>query len=366
MHFANERVGRKLRSTLKSTYSHRLELQPSWTPVYRISRSFTVDKRTNISKIQRMQFPLRPATASTVHHCQGLALTRGAGDFSGPPSCGKHYVGLSRFTREEDFFVLDLAPDKIRVSKSVKAEMLRMRTQAQVSLSTSCLQNEYPEVLSIVFHNCRTAYGRMEDIRSDQTFLNSDVLLLFETRALPSDSAETFSLPGFQGTRCDCPQTSSRKQGVLLFVRTCIPTVCLKMLSLDGLQILVTKLSLPTESICIAGLYRSPSFPFESFQTEVKNVLLEFSSRPLLFVGDFNMDSLNENLDFHHLRDVFHTRGFSQRVSFHTTDCGSCLDHCWTNLQRPLQCKPWKTYFSDHAAICLTIPLNPISSNRQS
>jgi hypothetical protein len=69
--FENERVGKKLRSTISHLYSQRPELDASWTPIYRISKTFTIDKRTNKSEIHRTQFPVRPAIASIVHHCQG-------------------------------------------------------------------------------------------------------------------------------------------------------------------------------------------------------------------------------------------------------------------------------------------------------
>jgi ribosomal protein S15P/S13E len=122
-------------------------------------------------------------------------LTNGAVDFSGPPSYGKHCVGLSRFTNEEGFFVLDLAPDKIRVSPSVKAEMLRMRTQANVQLTGSPIRNVFPSQLQIIAHNARSLHAHLEDVKSDKNFTNSDIMFFSETRAVPSDLDSMLALP---------------------------------------------------------------------------------------------------------------------------------------------------------------------------
>jgi hypothetical protein len=74
-----------------------------------------------------------------------MTLTEGAIDFSGPHLFGRHYVGLSRFTKEEDFSILDLAEDRIRISPEVKQEMHRMRSSSLVYTLPQTLTNKYPD-----------------------------------------------------------------------------------------------------------------------------------------------------------------------------------------------------------------------------
>jgi hypothetical protein len=153
-HFAeNMRIGRKLRSNFEHLFSSKSELQRDWTPIHRISKQFTVDKRTSISEVSRTQFPIRNAIGSTFHHSQGLTIRNGAVDFSKFPLAGKHYVGLSRFTSLECILIINLTEQEIRVSEEVKQEMLRLRTTRRLQLEVVPLVNSFPENLTILQHN---------------------------------------------------------------------------------------------------------------------------------------------------------------------------------------------------------------------
>jgi hypothetical protein len=58
-----------------------------------------------------------------------LTVRKGALVCSRYPLAEKHYVGLSRFTCEDSFFILNLAENEIKVSEEVKEEMARLQSE---------------------------------------------------------------------------------------------------------------------------------------------------------------------------------------------------------------------------------------------
>ena len=67
------------------------------------------------------QIPLIHAWAITIHKAQGMSLDKATIDVgSGIFECGQTYVALSRVRNKEGLFLLNFAPDKIKVNKKVK------------------------------------------------------------------------------------------------------------------------------------------------------------------------------------------------------------------------------------------------------
>jgi hypothetical protein len=135
--FDDPSIGRRARETHKSLYETRLEIHMNFVPIFRIARTFQATSRQE-STILRWQFPVRPATAGTFHHNQGLSLQEGAVNFRGPKRfskmAGRHYVGYSRFSNPEGhLFVLDSAFEEIYVDPRVHTEMARLQTSGSLS-----------------------------------------------------------------------------------------------------------------------------------------------------------------------------------------------------------------------------------------
>ena len=64
-------VGQNCRK--ENSHLYNTQIQRHWTPILEITRQFKIGKSTNV-KVLRRQFPLRPAAAKTIHHCQGDTL----------------------------------------------------------------------------------------------------------------------------------------------------------------------------------------------------------------------------------------------------------------------------------------------------
>lgn len=267
-----------MRSNFEHLYSSRQELHRDWTPVHRISKQFTVDRRTSISKVSRTQFPIRNAIGSTFHHSQGLTIRDGALDFSKFPLAGKHYVGLSRFTNLDSFFILDLAENEIRVSEEVKEEMRRLRNTRRLQLEILPLVNSFPENLTILQHNTRSLHAHMEDVRADTNFENADIIFLSETWALDSDSNALYSINNFLSYRADYPSpTTQRHQGIAFMYQEKVVGFDVEdKIILAGMQLLRVSVCLPDASwLQIVGFYRAPDFPLQTLLVHLNDVLAQ-------------------------------------------------------------------------------------------
>lgn len=297
--FDDDRVGKRRRSSHEALYQSRPNLDRHWTSVHRLSKSFTIDKRTHLTEVHRSQFPIRPATASTFQYCQGMTLREGAIDFSGSHLFERHYVGMSRFTREEDFVILDLAEDRIKVSPAVKEEMHHLRLSAQINILPQNVSNNYPSCMTFILFNARSLHCSMDDILADYRFKEADVLLVCETRADETDSNNVYSIPGFKLLRLDAPPSPSRKQGCALYLRDNISAHTHHTLSTNGLQIIVAEIEASTrwhQRFVVLGLYRSPSFSLHSFFTHMSGFIDRFQATNMILMGDFNVDLLSENV----------------------------------------------------------------------
>jgi hypothetical protein len=119
--FDCEDVGKKTRQENRTLYFRGIE--STWTPIKPVTTQFVVGK-TKSAQVVRKQFPLRPATAKTVHRSQG--------DTRAIPHI--HYVALSGVTTIEGLHITDLCEDKISIDQRVVEEMETLRTERSLKL----------------------------------------------------------------------------------------------------------------------------------------------------------------------------------------------------------------------------------------
>lgn len=95
--FDDTEIGQKTRHENKHLYVQGIDKQ--WTPIKPVTSQFVVGRNKTI-QVVRKQFPLRPATAKTIHRSQGSTETRIVVNFDTQKAIPHiHYVGLSRVTR---------------------------------------------------------------------------------------------------------------------------------------------------------------------------------------------------------------------------------------------------------------------------
>ncbi|XP_028416127.1 ATP-dependent DNA helicase PIF1-like [Dendronephthya gigantea] len=125
--FDYEDVGRKTRQENRTLYVR--GIQNTWTPIKPVTTQFSVG-RTKSAQVVRKQFPLRPASAKTVHRSQGDTQTQIVVNLNSNRAIPHiHYVALSRVTAIEGLYITNLCEDKISVDERVVKEMEILRTE---------------------------------------------------------------------------------------------------------------------------------------------------------------------------------------------------------------------------------------------
>lgn len=119
------------------------------------------------------------------------------------------------------------------------------------------------------------------------------------------------------------------------------------------MQLLNISVCLPSDSqLRIVGIYRAPDFPLDSLLTHLTDVMPQ-QGTSCMIVGDFNINLLKTaDLSVTRLQNFFLSHNFHQCLHTHTSDYGSLIDHCWTNIARTqVQITVLESYFSDHSPI---------------
>ena len=86
--------------------------------------------------LQRVQLPLLPCWAATIHKVQGLSLDAAVIDLGSQVfEEGMAYVALSRVRTLDGVALLDLVADKIKTSQAAAQEMDRLRARLVEALA---------------------------------------------------------------------------------------------------------------------------------------------------------------------------------------------------------------------------------------
>jgi len=115
----------------ENAHLYKATINRNWTSVLEVTRQFWVNKKSQV-QILRCQFPLRPAAAKTIYHCQGDTLNEAVVDFLASTREHLHYVGLSCVWNSSAQHIVNLNENKIKVSEKVKSDISRLRTQVSL------------------------------------------------------------------------------------------------------------------------------------------------------------------------------------------------------------------------------------------
>ena len=135
MKFEDPRIGKATREKYFQRGFYNSNIQRDWTPIFEVERTFLY----KFKMYQRIQFPLRPAAAKTVHKGQGITEDEVVVDLTQYKGVRKvphiHYVAFSRVRKLENLFILNLNEAAIGLDEQVHVEMQRLRTEASLELS---------------------------------------------------------------------------------------------------------------------------------------------------------------------------------------------------------------------------------------
>ena len=125
VHFDHDDVGRKTRQENRNLYTGCIP--NTWTPIKPVTMQFAEGK-TKSAQVVRKQFPLRPASAKTVHRSQSDTQSQIVVNLNTRRAIPHiHHVALSRVTTIEGLYITDLCEGKISVDPKVVQEMQLLR-----------------------------------------------------------------------------------------------------------------------------------------------------------------------------------------------------------------------------------------------
>ena len=224
-----------------------------------------------------------------------------------------------------------------------------------------CLNGNF----SLFHQNIRSFDRNYDDLSVFVNRLNRpiDVLVLTETwfsDMVCSDIAGFNSYHTFRSNKTG--------EGVSIYVRDCFLSHCIEEKSVVSnlcescaVEVIFDKTRI-NEKILIFGIYRPPSSPLPGFVQYIESVNEEYSNKSMAYVGDFNINIMDERLSID-LVNVMYSSNLFPLINIPTRvteSSAKCLDHIWYNKLNVSHCGVFRIDFSDHYLIfcLLTITVN--------
>ena len=203
---------------------------------------------------------------------------------------------------------------------------------------------------------CTVLHKHINDVRHDLNFTNTDINIFSETRFISSDNDTMYDIDGYNLFRNDGHSLTSRPfGGMAVFSRVEFLPGYPCCQNVNGIEITIMKVMILPQ-VTIVGIYRSPAVPVQQLLEALSQVLNSLSSQFNIFIGDFNINWLNE-INRRPLYNFFISdHNYRQLVSNVTTDNQTLIDHIYTNLPNSqASSQILETYFSDHKAVCALV-----------
>ena len=235
------------------------------------------------------------------------------------------------------------------MSEHVEKEMKRLRKNILPQMP-SYLFHDVPGGVKLLHINIGNFNRKIEDMKNDHMFQDTDIISLNKTHLGHSDTLTPDMMDINKDmfiVHCDC---NNRGGGVVLIVNTNLHPIQIRMNTI--LEIIVVEISEPIQMIVIS-VYRPPSTPIDMFMNLMLEIIAQFQHVPTCIVGDFNEDvSITSNMC---CCTMFRLQVFKQMVSKPTHDSGTIIDHVYmSQTLNTMQTGVTDCYYSDHDCIlCL-------------
>jgi hypothetical protein len=249
------------------------------------------------------------------------------------PFSSQHYIEAAKH--------LDFKPD-------------RNHNQANSDSTRGPLQKDL-----LIFHqNIRGLKGKTEEIMNNIA-TNPPHVLCFTEHHLESHQLDCVLLQSYKFVAKFC-RTTHRYGGVCIYVHEFLQVSNMEVLKYSkgkDLEVCSARLYLPTCSIGIVNLYRSPLGNFDYFLKELETLLnlVSKNSRGLIIYGDFNINFMEDTTYKRILNSLLATFGLYPTVDFPTRIYNNSImtiDNIFTNTvnQNSFSVYPCINGLSDHDA----------------
>ncbi|XP_030849505.1 uncharacterized protein LOC105444942 [Strongylocentrotus purpuratus] len=331
---------------------------PTAVPIGVIEAKFSISARNPGLEIKRQQFPLRLSWATTIHKVQGLTVKDIVVSMEGKFNDGQCYVALSRVPKMSGLHLLQLTPSKIKASRAVTKELMRMSNEMSFQFFHDEIETALKDPCQtqvIAVHNIRSLPAHYDDLKGLPFLDKCTAVCLTETWLQSHHTASTYNLPSYHQLRRDRSNTE-KGGGLCMYISSSV-----RYQTLDSSR---DKPGMEIQSIILHPVNSSP-FHLVTVYRNPKSSLVEFSDRfslllrsvgateiPAIIVGDFNLNLLKDQHSMAVQHELQHY-GFQQCITKPTHVSGSLLDHVYSNTP----CTTWQTasYYSDHDVIWIAV-----------
>ena len=327
--FEDKNVGQICRS--KSGYLYNRNVHKQWTPILRVKRSFLVKDHW----IHRLQFPLRPAAARTIHVSQSSTYSKICVDLNSFKRCPAtfwqhmHYVALSRVTSYKGLYIENLNENNISVSKKVLDYLSDARTNKQ--LDTKILYKGL-DVLNITFNNARSFKLHHSSILKNRLILSQDISIFAESRLSSQDQPSDFAIDNFQTVRGDQKNRPPKPNyGIIAYIKHSLELVHVEYLSKEKIDIILIVVQWQYQNIAVVAVYNSPKNTYRKLEENLIPAIQlgKLYATKVVVIGDFNIDI--SSLNYLILCTELDKYQLKQQICKYTTKNKTVIDFCFTN-----------------------------------
>lgn len=307
----------------------------------------------------RLQFPLVPAEAVTIHKSQGqtyqivcvnLVSEKGR---RVPMDRAKLYVALSRVTKLENLYIVGefKEPKKPSTDDPVMNEIENLKTNKLLKLCYNTLNVDVGVVIG--YHNVRSFFKHKTHIINDSWYHRCDVLVFSETQTMKSDIETQLNIPGFTLVARFDDFTERAKRGVLVFAKPKI-NIEFKKHSIETIQgkYHSTVVIFKRNDVHIITGYASPNTPAKELKNQFMSLMpadsFDLYSKKV-FIGDFNYDAMQKNNPLSRMMNEMGCKSMMPADEM-TTNNNTQIDAVFANFEK-MVCGAYESYFSDHKPI---------------
>lgn len=310
----------------------------------------------SINQAQRIQFPLVPAEAMTIHKSQGQTYEKICLDFTKNERIPRQmlYVALSRVTKLSGLYIIGhfKAPNPRPSDDPVALELQKLNTYKKLVIAYNNLIER--RGLTIGYHNIVSYKQYYSHIKKDPWYYRCDVLIFSETLTMKT---QTIELKGYNiAFRTDA------FRGILCFVKA--------DLNFENIQCVCEEsgacfFSLSINAVTVISGYAHPNCTSKIFQKKFEQIYEKMSQKNenIILLGDFNINiksnckkGLKEYLEKFKMKSLL-------RTATSTTNNNTQIDIVFANVpHNRAEAGVYESYFSDHKPVyCILLDENKCS-----
>ncbi|MEG1463193.1 MAG: ATP-binding domain-containing protein, partial [Anaerorhabdus sp.] len=301
--FDDLNVGRMARRS-QTNLRNNLTLNENWTMMEpRVVNINSHSYKSNL-KLMRTQFPIFPAEALTVHKSQGSTFPRVTvyDVASRKLSRSLLYVACSRATTADGLTIVcknnKFVPpvSLFQNDSSLRREIERQSTaKLELSFEHLLIRDTSRFTCQIISHNVQSLRAHINQIRKDNVYLSSNIIMLQETWTL--DNNEDYTIDGFYMiSRIDAPGSQPKPVGSCIYIRnemlsqiTCTGS---KLFQQGSDSVSIAFIVFSNDLYC--SLYATPNCSSELILESLEFMLEHCQYTNITITGDFNTNFKDE------------------------------------------------------------------------